>query len=90
MGTLEFDVGEKKYVTATIKTRNKNDIIVINKANWELYDNPNSLIENGNCLVSGNEVSALIETLNKGNYILKFIVTIGPETIIEKIAIRVS
>lgn len=90
MGTLEFDVGEKKYVTAIIRTRNENDIIVINEAKWELYDNPNNLIENGNCLVSGDEVSALIETLKKGNYILKFIVTIGPETVIEKIALRVS
>ena len=89
MGTLEFDVGEIKYVTAIIRTRNKNDTIVINEANWELYDSPEHMINNGVCLISGDEVSALIETKKKGNYILKFIVKIGPEKIIEKIAVRV-
>ena len=90
MGTLEFDVGEKKYVTAVIRTRNENDTIVINEANWELYDSPEHMIDSGICLVSNDEVSALIETNIKGNYILKFIVKIGPEKIIEKIAVRVS
>ena len=71
-------------------TRNNNDIIIINEANWELYDSPEHKIEDGTCLISGDEVSALIETSKKGNYILKFIVKIGPEKIIEKIAIRVS
>lgn len=90
MGTLEFDVGEKKYVSAIIRTNNIKDVIIINEAKWELYDNPNNLIENGDCLVSEDEVSALIETNKKGNYILKFIVSIGPERIVEKIAVRVS
>lgn len=89
MGTLEFDVGEIKYVTAVIRTKNEHDIVIINEAKWELYNNPTSMISSGDCLVSGDEVSALIETTEKGNYILKFIVVIGPEKIIEKIAVRV-
>lgn len=90
MGTLEFDVGEKKYVSAIIRTNNEKDTIIINDAKWELYDSPTNQIDNGTCLVSGDEVFALIEANEKGNYILKFIVTIGPERIIEKIALKVS
>jgi hypothetical protein len=90
LGTLEFDVGEIKYVTAIIRTKNENDIIIINEATWELLDAPEHPIDSGHCLVSGDEVTALIETSKKGNYILKFKVKIGPEVIIEKIAIRVN
>lgn len=90
MGTLEFNVGEKKYVDAIIRTKNENDVVIINEAKWELYETLESKIGNGNCSVSGDKVSALIETNKKGNYILSFIVTIGPEIIIEKIALRVS
>lgn len=99
MGTLEFEVGEKKYVSAIIRTRNKNDAIVINKATWELYTAPGKIYQpkdqninniDKNCLISGDEVSALIELNEKGTFILEFTVEIAPERIKEKIAIRVN
>lgn len=101
MGTLEFDVGEKKYVTAVIRTRNENDTIIINKATWELYTAPGKIYEpkqktrnttntEKQCLINGNEVAALIELNEKGNFILEFTVEIAPERIKEKIIIKVS
>ena len=90
MGTLEFNLGEKKYVSATVRTNDENDIVIINEAKWELYETSKSEPITGTCSVSGDEVSALIEANKKGTYILKFIITIGPETIIEKTSLRVS
>ena len=90
MGTLEFNVGEKKYVNAIIRTKNDHDVVVINEAKWELYESLDQIFSQGDCVVSGDQVSALIETNKIGNYILKFIVVIGPEKIIEKTAIRVN
>lgn len=99
MGILEFDIGEKKYVSAVIRTNNIKDTIIINKATWELYTAPEKVYQpkdqninnvDKNCLISGDEVSALIELNEKGNFILEFTVEIGPERIKEKIMIRVS
>ena len=90
MGTLEFYVGEKKYVDAIVRTKDEKDLVIINRASWEIYENPEAKPITGSCFVSGDKVSALIETNKKGNFILKFIVEIGSETIIEKIALRVS
>lgn len=105
MGTLEYDIGEKKYATATVRSSNKNESVVIRAAKWELYDKLDAMSDeavlNGfygdtknpeDCLVNGNVVSALIDTttLIKGNYILKFTVEIGPERIIDKCVVKVS
>ena len=93
MVTLDFDLGEKKYVTATVRTENENDVVIINneKTKWELYKSVTAdPIASGSCLVTGDEVSALIETTEKGNFVLKFTVAIGPEVIIEKCVIKVS
>lgn len=104
MGTLEYDVGEIKYTTATVRSNNKNEKVVIRSAKWELYDKPNATSDEAvlsgfygdtqnpeKCLVNENTVSALIDATNlKGNYILKFTVEIGPEKIIDKCVIKVS
>ena len=104
MGTLEYDIGEKKYATATVRSSNKNESVVIRAAKWELYDKPDAKPDEAvldgfygdtqypeRCLVNGNTVSALIDATNlKGNYILKFIVEIGAERIIDKCMIKVS
>lgn len=104
MGTLEYDIGEIKYATATVRSVNKSEEVVIRNAKWELYDKPNATSDEAilsgfygdtqhpeKCLVNENMVSALIDTTNlKGNYILKFIVEIGPERIIDKCVIKVS
>lgn len=93
MVTLDFDLGEKKYVTAIVRTENENDVVIINneKTKWELYKSITSdPIASGSCLIAGDEVSALIEATEKGNFILKFSVSIEPELIIEKVALRVN
>ena len=101
MVTLEYDVGEIKYASATIRSSNKNEKVVIRSAKWELYEKPEEIILNnffGNperpdgCLINENVVSALIDTttLQKGNYVLKFTVEIGSERIIDKCIIKVS
>jgi hypothetical protein len=99
--TLDFDLGEKKYVTAIVRTENENDTIVINKATWELYTAPGKIYvpkqETHNttniekeCLINGDEVAALIELNEKGTFILEFTVEIAPERIKEKVIIKVS
>lgn len=99
MGTLEYDVGEIKYASATIRSADKSEQIVIRSAKWELYEKPDQILQSGiygdsekpeACLVNDNIVSALVEGKEKGNYILKFTVEIGPERIIDKCVIRVS
>lgn len=99
MGTLEYDIGEIKYASATIRTTNKGEKIVIRSAKWELYEKLGVILQSGTygdannpeaCLVNDNVVSALIEGKEKGNYILKFTIEIGPERIIDKCVIKVS
>jgi hypothetical protein len=105
LGTLEYDIGEKKYATATVRSSNKNESVIIRTAKWELYDKPDAApdkaVLNGfygnpedpeGCLINENTVSALIDTttLIKGNYILKFTIEVGPERIIDKCVIKVS
>lgn len=99
MGTLEYDVGEKKYVTAVIRSREKNELVIINSASWELYEKEGTNLQNsylGNpnfpegCIVKDNTVSALVEGTKKGTFVLKFTVTIGPEVIVEKVIIKVN
>ena len=100
MGTLEYDIGEKKYVTAVIRSRDKTEEVVILTANWELYEKEGIVLQSGQwgdsqnpekCIIkNGNTVSALIEGEKKGTFILKFTVTVGPERIIEKVVIKVN
>lgn len=99
MGTLEYDVGEIKYASATIRSTNKGEKIVIRSAKWELYEKPEVILQSGTygdtsnpeaCLVNDNVVSALVEGKERGNYILKFTVEIGPERIIDKCVVKVS
>lgn len=100
MGTLEYDVGEKKYVTAVIRSREKDEPVFINTASWELYEKEGTNLQSGfwgdtknpdKCIIKNNNtVSALIEGEKKGTFILKFTVTIGPERIVEKVVIKVS
>ena len=99
MGTLEYDIGEKKYATATVRSANKSEKVIIRTAKWELYEKPEVILQSGTygdtnnpeaCLVNNNIVSALVEGKEKGNYILKFTVEIGPERIIDKCVIKVS
>lgn len=103
MGTIEFFVGEKKYVNAIIRSQDEHDEIYLNKATWLLYDAPEHIyVPNGQTLEEASKpkdcewdkekskVSALVEIDKKGSYILEFTVYIGPEKIIEKTAIRVS
>lgn len=99
MGTLEYDIGEIKYASATVRSNNKNEQVIIKSAKWELYERPDDILQDGiygdpekpeACLVDGNTVSALVEGREKGNYILKFTVEIGKERIIDKCVIRVS
>lgn len=99
MGTLEYDIGEKKYVTAVIRSREKSEFVVINSASWELYEKEGTNLQNSywgdpkfpeGCIIKDNTVSALIEGTKKGTFVLKFTVTIGPERIVEKVIIKVN
>lgn len=103
MGTIEFLVGEKKYVNAIIRTQDKNDEIIVNRATWLLYDAPDHIyVPKGQTIEeasqpkecewdkSQDKISALVEINEKGGYILEFTVEIGPERIKEKTAIKVS
>lgn len=87
---INFFEGERKEITATIRSKSPNETVVITSATFEVlkrYDG--STIQQGLCEVDGNEAAVLLELNEKGSYELKITASVGREVIMEKAIIKV-
>lgn len=90
---LDFILGERKYVTAVIKSC-IDQTFTITEAKYELQSTTGEHIADGNCdVVDRNgtkEISALIEPPAMGTYILYFTYAIPPEIYKRRVTIYVN
>lgn len=91
MDKFVFYEGEKREITAVITSRTSKELVVIASAEYKLiktYDN--TVIQEGSCDISGNEVRIYLDFNQKGNFELEVTSAVGKEVIIDKIAIGVE
>lgn len=62
--------------------------VIISSATWELR-NRSAVAERGNCDVNKDTISMVVPMLTAGDFILEVTAEIPPETIIERIHVRV-
>lgn len=90
-GSINFYVGEIKEVSAQVRARNPNEIVVITKAKYSLKNIANGeTAEEGNLEIDGNTISVILNADEPGTFELKFSVIVGAETFIEKALVRVA
>jgi hypothetical protein len=86
----EFELGEAKYIDWLVKPTRKNDTVVITSARWELIDDKTGQVRgSGPGIINGNMVSVLLAPEAKGKHILRTIIEVPPETLIEEARIDV-
>lgn len=80
---LEYKVGEKQYVSATVRPETANEIAVVNAASYEFscYES-DAIIDRGECEIEGDSLRVLLDFLKAGFFTLKIIAQVGKETII--------
>lgn len=88
-GDIQFYCGEVKYITATVRTTNPNDTVVVSEAKYELSDSQGNVVEQGSCEAEKNEIRLLLGIDAQGYYTLKITVKIGKETVIQKAGVSV-
>lgn len=90
-GSINFYVGEIKEVSAQVRARNPNEVVVITKAKYSLKNIASGeTVEDGTLDVDGDTVSVILNADEPGTFELKFSVTVGMETFIEKAIVRVA
>lgn len=88
-GDIQFFCGEVKYITATVRTTNPNETVVVSEAKYELSDSQRNVVEQGDCEAEKSEIRLLLGIDTQGYYTLKITVKIGRETVIQKAGITV-
>lgn len=88
-GDIQFYCGEVKYITATVRTTNPNDTVVVSEAKYELSDSQGNIVEQGGCEAEKSEIRLLLGIDREGYYTLKITVKIGKETVIQKAGVSV-
>lgn len=90
-GSINFYAGEIKEVSAQVRARNPNEVVVITKAKYSLKNIASGeTVEDGTLDVDGDTVSVILNADEPGTFELKFSVTVGMETFIEKAIVRVA
>lgn len=90
MREITFKKGEIRKLEFLVRSSVKNDGIIITDAKWQLTDAGKRLIvAEGCCDINSDSISAVVSFDTKGMYYLDVIVVIPPETIIERITVRV-
>ncbi len=86
--TYDFKKGEAKYIVSHVQPKDESEVVVIAKAEYALYHN-NEVIEQGELIKNGLELSYLFRAEEIGLYSLCEKVTIGAETFIATARIKV-
>lgn len=89
---IRFYEGEKREVTAIVRSRNSDEAVVIAKAEYELKKQFNDeILQSGNCEINGAEATAFLDfDLPEGNYTLKIKSNVGREVIISKVLVVIA
>ena len=89
-GSINFYAGEIKEVSAQVRARNPNEVVVITKAKYSLKNIANGeTVEDGTLDIDGDTISVILSINTPGTFELKFIVKVGAETFIEKATVQV-
>lgn len=86
---LYFFVGEKKFVGSSVMSEDKNEVVVINDATYELKDG-NTVIEQGKCEIKEDKMSCLLKTDKAGIYELMITAIVGAEIIKQRARVYVD
>lgn len=89
MENLTFEKGEVRKFEYSVRTTPVNDSIVVTAASWKLIDSNGDMVNNGDCDVSGTIISMLITLQSAGFFTLEVTAMIPPETIIDRILLKV-
>ena len=84
-----YTVGEVHQLDWEIKPNNRNDIVVVTSARYEILKR-NTVIESGNAKVDGLKISCLFSAKEKGCYTVRIFVTVPPETVSAELEIDVT
>lgn len=85
----EFLLGEEKWLEFKARPRREGDTLVVTGASYTLT-NEGGTTETGECEVERNIIRALISPPAAGVYTFELSVTIPPETIKERVVVRVT
>ena len=89
-GSINFYAGEIKEVSAQVRARNPNEIVVITEAKYSLKNvSTGETAEEGNLEIDGGSLSVILGINTPGLFELKFTVKVGAETFIEKATVQV-
>ena len=87
--TISFNEGEKRELTATINSKNADEVVVIASAEFELKKFSGEIAQQGACEISGNEATIFLDLAEKGSYELKTTFYVGREVIKKKRIVKV-
>lgn len=89
--SVYVDVGEKIHIFNEVKPVNGDDVTFsIISAKWELYDSDEVLEAEGECIVNGNVLNALVQPEKVDWYKLKFIYEVADEIWIDVYRLKVN
>ena len=89
-GSINFYAGEIKEVSAQVRARNPNEIVIITEAKYQLWNvSTGEAAEEENLTIDGDTISVILGINTPGTFELKFIVKVGAETFIEKATVQV-
>lgn len=90
MNEIVFEKGEIRKIEFIVRSSVKSDGIIITEAKWKLTDaGKKNIVAEGTCEINSDIISALVNFDTKGIFYLDVIAIIPPETIIERITVRV-
>ena len=87
MNSDQFEKGEIRIFEFQVTSKAAAPV-VISSATWELR-NRSVVVERGNCDINKNIISMIVPLLTAGDFTLEVTAEIPPETIIERLRVRV-
>ena len=90
VGSLDFDLGEKRHVKAVVKTKCETELeFVIRNARYELKKS-GEVVDRGECTVTGHELDSYIAPDDRGTYDLVLTYEIADETWVDVVKVKVG
>lgn len=89
---LKFYKGEKREITATVRSKNSKETVVIASAEFEVKKQfSEEVVQSGVCERNGAEATCCLDlNLPCGNYEVKIKSCVGREVIISKVRVEVE
>lgn len=88
---MVLDLGERIHIRSEVKPKCEQDIpFTIHSARWELWMKDKDIESEGECIINGHELDALIQPREKGTYVFKFIYEVADEIWIDQLRLKVE